>query len=273
MPSQDPASLANSHLENIKIVPRHKLLLTGKTFNNQRLLLGSDVITVYDFIYLSSRGKPEPAIVQISVPCESPYLLDQSSLRGYLDTYAQQKFDTPQAVAEQLKHELSRRVWAGVAIMSSVSIQLITSMQFDKQSILELSGLDLDRLDIEYPNPEQSSVLTAALDEQPVSETFTSQLLSVKGQDGRPVWASLQISYTGPQIEQTSLLFFILQLQQADLLPEATLELIFNTIQDNCKPTKLAVYAKFCRQQQMAVSSFRANYPIAAPAAHRTARQ
>ena len=64
-----------------------------------------------------------------------------------------------------------------------------------------------------------------------------------------------------------------LQLHQADLLPEATLELIFNTIQDNCKPTKLAVYAKFCRQQQMAVSSFRANYPIAAPAAHRTARQ
>jgi hypothetical protein len=51
-------------------------------------------------------------------------------------------------------------------------------------------------------------MVIAALDEQPVSETLTSRLLSLQGVDGRAIWANLQISYTGPQIEQTSLLFF-----------------------------------------------------------------
>jgi 7-cyano-7-deazaguanine reductase len=265
--------LAPQTFENIKIVPRQLAQTHTLSGSTTRLLLGSDVINVYDFVYLSARGKPEPAILKITIPCESPYLLEHGSLRTYLDLYSQEKFASTQAIQDQLKHDLSRRVWAQNAIMSSVSIQLIASQHFDAQQIEELTGVDLDRIDIDYPNPEQSALVTAALDEQPVSETLTSRLLSLQGVDDRAIWANLQISYTGPQIEQTSLLFFILSLQQQSLLPEQALELIFNTIQNNAKPTKLAVYAKFARQQQLEINSFRANYPVAAPAAKRCARQ
>lgn len=260
-------------LQHLNLISRHLDEDASRDIHKKNFLLGFDVLNVYDFVYLNNKGKPQPGILKISLPCESPYLLEHSGLRAYLDLYSEQRWESPQAVQEKIKHDLSSRIWAQHVMMNSASIQIIASHHFDLQTIEELSGLDLDRMDIDYPSEQVSADLTAAFDEQPVSETFCSRLLSLKGIDGRMIWANLQISYTGPQIEQTSLLFFILNLRHQSVLPQQVLDIIFNTIMEQCRPTQLAVHVKFSRQQQIEVNGFRTNYPVAAPSGHRCARQ
>jgi 7-cyano-7-deazaguanine reductase len=82
---------------------------------------------------------------------------------------------------------------------------------FDKEPVHELDGLNLDRMDIEcthyQPSPE---LLHAQHDEAPVTETFVSHLLKSNCLvTGQPDWGSVQISYTGDQIDQAGLLQYI----------------------------------------------------------------
>ena len=72
----------------------------------------------------------------------------------------------------------------------------------------ELDGLLLDRLDVEI---DQLHAVAGAADgghdEAPVEEKLVSHLLKSNCLvTGQPDWASVQIHYVGPQIEQEGLL-------------------------------------------------------------------
>ena len=139
----------------------------------------------------------------------------------------------------------------------------------------ELDGLNLDRLDIEcthyQPAPE---LLTAALDEQPVDETLTSRLLKSNCLvTGQPDWGSVQIRYSGPQIDQAGLLRYIVSFRNHNEFHEQCVERIFMDIWRRCKPTKLAVYARYTRRGGLDINPFRTSWPQALPPNMRTARQ
>jgi 7-cyano-7-deazaguanine reductase len=146
---------------------------------------------------------------------------------------------------------------------------------FDQEQVQELDGLSLDRLDIEcthyLPAPE---LLTAAMDEQPVEETLTSNLLKSNCLvTGQPDWGSVQIHYTGPQIDQGGLLRYLVSFRNHNEFHEQCVERIFMDVWRRCRPTRLAVYARYTRRGGLDINPLRTSHPMTLPPNVRTARQ
>jgi 7-cyano-7-deazaguanine reductase len=236
---------------------------------------GADLWTAYELSWLNPRGKPQLALARITVPAESTHIVESKSVKLYLNSFNNSVFEDAAAVQTRLREDLSAAVWQGGAVMSSVGVQLVLPQDFDKEPVHELDGLNLDRLDLEcshyQPAPE---LLTAQLNEAPVTESLTSQLLKSNCLvTGQPDWGSVRISYTGPQIDQAGLLQYIVSFRNHNEFHEQCVERIFMDIWRACKPSKLEVYARYTRRGGVDINPWRTSHPMAAPLNIRTARQ
>lgn len=236
---------------------------------------GADLWTAFEVSWLTPRGKPQVAIAHVIVPCESPNIIESKSFKLYLNSFNNTPFATADAVRECLRKDINEGVWRGGTVMASVGVRLLLPEVFDQEPVHELDGLSLDRLDIEcthyQPAPE---LLTAAFDEKPVSEVLTSHLLKSNCLvTGQPDWGSVQIRYSGPQIDQGGLLRYLVSFRNHNEFHEQCVERIFADIQARCRPSKLAVYARYTRRGGLDISPFRTSHPAALPANIRTARQ
>lgn len=237
--------------------------------------MGADLWTAYELSWLNPRGKPQVAIAQFSVPCESVNLIESKSLKLYLGSYRNTRFADLAEVQRRLRVDLTELVWRGAVVQSSVGVKLLALEQFDGQPIQELDGLSLDRLDLDCqhftPAPE---LLCSATDEAPVSEVLTSRLFNSNCPvTGQPDWASVQISYFGPQIDQAGLLRYLVSFRNHTGFHEDCVERLFLDIRQRCQTHKLSVYARFTRRGGIDINPFRSSYPAALPANVRTARQ
>jgi 7-cyano-7-deazaguanine reductase len=236
---------------------------------------GADLWTAFELSWLNPRGKPQIAIAHFTVPCETPNIIESKSLKLYLGSFNGSTFASADAVRERLRTDLSEAVWRGAPAPSTVGVRLLLPDLFDREPVHELDGLSLDRLDIECseytPAPQ---LLTSALDEQPVEEVLTSNLLKSNCLvTGQPDWGSVQIRYTGPQIEQGGLLRYLVSFRNHNEFHEQCVERIFMDIWRQCKPSRLAVYARYTRRGGLDINPLRTSHPMALPANVRTARQ
>ena len=237
--------------------------------------LGADLWTAYELSWLNARGKPQVALVHITVPCETPNIVESKSFKLYLNSFNNTRFNDAAEVLARIRTDISEAVWRGSDKTGTVGVKLIAPELFDREPIHELDGLNLDRLEVECtqytPAPE---LLTAAFDEQPVSEVLTSNLLKSNCLvTGQPDWASVQISYSGPQIEQEGLLQYIVSFRNHNEFHEQCVERIFMDVWTRCKPAKLTVYARYTRRGGLDINPWRTSHPQALPANVRTARQ
>jgi len=237
--------------------------------------IGADLWTAYELSWLNPRGKPQVAIAQFTVPAETPNIIESKSLKLYLNSYNNTRLADAAEVQARLRADLSEAAWRGSGRSGSVGVTLIAPEQFDQQPIHELDGLNLDRLDVECtdytPAPD---LLTAAFDEAPVSETLTSQLLKSNCLvTGQPDWASVQIRYSGPPIDQAGLLRYLVSFRNHNEFHEQCVERIFMDIWRRCRPAKLAVYARYTRRGGLDINPWRSSHPQPLPPHVRTARQ
>ncbi len=237
--------------------------------------LGADLWTAYELSWLNARGKPQVVLAHITVPCETPNIVESKSFKLYLNSFNNTRFQDATEVLARIRADISEAVWRGSEAKGTVGVKLIAPELFDREPIHELDGLNLDRLEVacsQYtPAPE---LLTAAFDEQPVSEVLTSNLLKSNCLvTGQPDWASVQISYSGPQIEQEGLLQYIVSFRNHNEFHEQCVERIFMDVWTRCKPAKLTVYARYTRRGGLDINPWRTSHPQALPANVRTARQ
>ena len=230
---------------------------------------GADMWTVYELSWLNLRGKPQVALAHITVPCESPCIVESKSFKLYLNSFTNTKFADARDVRERIRADISAATGAGIGIKT------IGPELFDREPIHEMDGLNLDRLDVECmhytPAPE---LLFAEFDETPVTETLTSNLLKSNCLvTGQPDWGSVQISYAGPQINQEGLLQYLVSFRNHNEFHEHCVERIFMDVWTRCKPIKLSVYARYTRRGGIDINPFRCSYPQALPANVRMARQ
>ena len=242
---------------------------------NASSFFGADIWTAYELSWLNARGKPQVALVHFTIPCESVNIVESKSFKLYLNSFNNTRFDDASGVLARLRADVNEAVWRGAVVQSSVGVKMIAPELFDREPIYELDGLSLDRLDIECtqyrPAPE---LLSAVMDEQPVSEVFVSNLLKSNCLvTGQPDWGSVQISYAGPQINQEGLLKYLVSFRNHNEFHEQCVERIFMDIWTRCKPTKLTVYARYTRRGGLDINPFRTSHPQALPANSRNARQ
>ena len=236
--------------------------------------LGADLWTAYELGWLNPRGKPQVALARFAVPCESPQMVESKSLKLYLNSFSNSRFQDADEVQALLRADLGAAVW-GEPGRGSIGVKLIAPAMFGAESLREPPGLSLDRLDIECsrytPAPE---LLRAAHDEQPVTEVLSSNLLKSNCLvTGQPDWGSVQISYSGAQIDQGSLLQYLVSFRNHNEFHEQCVERIFMDLWTRCRPLKLSVFARYTRRGGLDINPFRASFPQPLPEYPRTARQ
>lgn len=231
---------------------------------------GMDVWNAYEVSWLNLRGKPQVAILTLQVPADSPNIVESKSLKLYLNSLNQSRVASAQALAELLRADLS------AAVGAPVQIRLTGSEEFGKLSMGELEGLLLDRLDIEvdayHPDP---ALLTAHRDEAQVEETLVSHLLKSNCLvTGQPDWASVQIYYAGPAINQEGLLKYLIGFREHQEFHEQCVERIFMDLLRQCTPSKLMVLARYTRRGGIDINPWRSNFSLSKmPSNARNARQ
>ncbi|RZI71221.1 MAG: NADPH-dependent 7-cyano-7-deazaguanine reductase QueF [Variovorax sp.] len=249
---------------------RQELGLTGAL-----PFFGADLWTAFEISWLNTRGKPQLAIGHFTVPCETSNIVESKSLKLYLGGFSNTNFASVDEVRDRIRADLSEAVWRGSGTNGTVGVRLVLPDAFDREPIHEFDGLSLDRLDVECteytPNP---ALLRAATGEPPVEEVLTSNLLKSNCLvTGQPDWGSVQIRYTGGQIDQEGLLQYLVSFRNHNEFHEQCVERIFMDIRTRCKPTKLAVYARYTRRGGLDINPLRTSHPMALPANVRNARQ
>lgn len=230
---------------------------------------GADMWTAFELSWLNLRGKPQVALAHITVPCESPNIIESKSFKLYLNSFNNTRFADARDVRERMRADINAAVGMGVGVKT------LGPELFDREPVHEMDGLNLDRLDVECmhftPAPE---LLFAEFDEMPVTETLTSNLLKSNCLvTGQPDWGSVQISYSGPQINQEGLLQYLVSYRRHHAFHEQCVERIFMDVWTRCKPTRLSVYARYTRRGGLDINPFRTSCPQALPPNIRTARQ
>ncbi|MDU7585950.1 MAG: NADPH-dependent 7-cyano-7-deazaguanine reductase QueF [Acidovorax sp.] len=236
---------------------------------------GADLWTAFELSWLNLRGKPQVAIAHITVPCETPHIVESKSFKLYLNSFNNTRFASEAEVRARIRADVSEAVWRGAEHPGTVGVTLLLPEAFDREPIHELDGLLLDRLDVEctryQPAPE---LLAAHHDEAPVTETLVSHLLKSNCLvTGQPDWGSVQITYSGAQIDQAGLLQYLVSFRNHNEFHEQCVERIFMDLWTRCKPIKLEVYARYTRRGGLDINPWRTSHPQAMPKNVRTARQ
>jgi 7-cyano-7-deazaguanine reductase len=253
-----------------RAVKREELGIVGSP-----IFFGADLWTAFELSWLNLKGKPQVAIAHITVPAESTHIIESKSLKLYFNSFNASRFVDVQAVRDCMRDDLDTALWHGGKILARCGVKIILPEEFDKEPVHELDGLNLDRMDIEcthyQPVPE---LLKAQQDEAPVTETFVSHLLKSNCLvTGQPDWGSVQISYSGDQIDQAGLLQYIVSFRNHNEFHEQCVERIFMDIWTRCKPLKLSVYARYTRRGGLDINPWRTSHPQSPPKNIRTARQ
>lgn len=236
---------------------------------------GADMWTAFELSWLNPRGKPQVALAHITIPCESPSIIESKSFKLYLNSFNNHVFSGQDAVCAIVRRDLSQAAWGDPLAESGVGVRLVSPEMFDAEPVFELDGLNLDRLDIDCsrytPAPE---LLCVEANAAPVSEVLVSRLLKSNCLvTGQPDWGSVQISYSGAAINQEGLLQYLVSFRNHNEFHEQCVERIFMDIWTRCKPSKLSVYARYTRRGGLDINPFRTSHPSALPANYRTARQ
>lgn len=213
---------------------------------------GEDVWNGYEFSWLSDRGVPRVAALQVRVPAHSPYMVESKSMKLYLNGFAQERFDASSAVVEVLEEDLSR------AFGERVRLQLteVDGMAADDR----LPGSCLDYLDVEITAYDRDPGLLATGDGEPLEETVHCNLFrSLCPVTGQPDWASVLIRYAGVPLDHRALLRYLISYRRHQAFHEATVEQIFVDLKRYGGCERLLVGGYFLRRGGLDINPFRAD--------------
>lgn len=227
---------------------------------------GEDRWNGYELSWLNFKGKPQIAILRCEVPYNSPNLIESKSFKLYLNSFNQSKVESTLHLQRTLCTDLS--ACAGLP----VKVELFDRHAFPEMRLATFDAKCIDDLDIQIDDYQlQPSVLKAH--GQDVNETLCSHLLKSNCLiTNQPDWGSVLIRYQGRQIDQESLLRYLISFRQHNEFHEQCVERIFCDIMYYCKPQKLTVYARYTRRGGLDINPFRSNFERIYPE-QRLARQ
>lgn len=212
---------------------------------------GVDIWNAYELSWLNPKGKPEVALATIEVPCDSINIFESKSLKLYLNSLNSTRFTNSEEILQILRKDLS------FAVSAEVNVYLQPLQTYEKYTIQQLPGLNIDNLDIEIETYQPEAKFLKTL-EYEVSEELNSHLLKSNCLvTNQPDWGSLYLCYTGKQIDHAGLLKYIISLREHNEFHEQCVERIFMHLLQQCQPNSLTVYARYTRRGGIDINPFR----------------
>lgn len=227
--------------------------------------VGEDIWTAYELTWLDTQGRPQAAIAQLSVPCESPAMVESKSMKLCLNSLAQTRFATHELLRQQLVDDLSQAFGAPVQVTLSA---------LDDWSGAPLPGRCVDNAEVEINQYSRNPKLLQChpnTTEQQLA-LYSHQFRSLCPVTGQPDFASIWLEYSGPSIDEGSLFAYLVSYRTHSGFHENAIEQIFMDLQQCCGCTALTVYGRFLRRGGIDINPFRSTQQQQAPA-WRLARQ
>lgn len=218
---------------------------------------GADIWNAYEISWLNPRGKPVVALGRFVFPWDSPNLVESKSFKLYLNSFSEEQYDDEHRVMALMAADLSKAAGAPV----KVSLQVLKPG--DALECRPLEGESLDALDVDIDTYEPApQLLRCVVSQNIVTETLTSDLLKSNCPvTGQPDWGSIQVRYTGRQIDRAALLKYIVSLRRHTEFHEHCVEHMYCDIQQACQPQALQVYARYTRRGGLDINPWRGSAP------------
>lgn len=215
---------------------------------------GEDVWNAYELSWLNPRGKPVVALGEFRVPAASPRLIESKSLKLYLNSFNQSCFASCDEVENVVRRDLSTACGADVQVaLADLSCRPVRAFGYPQGVLLDELDIAIDRY---QPDP---GVLHADVASAPVSEILYSHLLKSNCLvTGQPDWGTVVVRYRGAPIDREGLLRYIVSFREHNEFHEQCVERIFCDILARCRPTALAVWARYTRRGGLDINPFRA---------------
>lgn len=212
---------------------------------------GWDIWNGYELSWLNPKGKPVVAILQATIPYDSPNLIESKSFKLYLNSFNGSRFSNIDAVKTALSNDLSSCAGA------DVTIDINLPDEFGRFQIAQEHSICIDNLDIDINHYQPESKLLKCNDTQ-VTESVHSHLLKSNCLiTNQPDWATVEIEYTGKQIDHEGLLAYLISFRDHSEFHEQCVERIFCDIMQQCQPHQLSVYAKYTRRGGLDINPYR----------------
>ncbi len=218
---------------------------------------GVDIWNAYELSWLTPQGKPVVAMGELRIPCESANLIESKSIKLYLNSFNQTRFDDFESVRALMSQDL------GGAAGAPVDVRLLSAAAFATESFATLPGQCIDELDIKIDHYSLNAELLkgAADPRQQVSETLHSHLLKSNCLvTNQPDWGSLLVRYQGAKIDQEALLRYLISFRQHNEFHEQCVERIYTDLIRFCQPEQLTVYARYTRRGGLDINPYRSNF-------------
>jgi 7-cyano-7-deazaguanine reductase len=252
-------------------IPRSENRLKLNIKPNRPLpFVGVDIWNAFELSWLNKKGKPQIALAEFQVPADSPNMIESKSFKLYLNSFNSARFEDEAEVRERLITDLS--AFAG----SKITTRIHSTEAVTKKGMQEMSGVLMDRLDIEIDPSLSADATLLEVNESfgPIEQCLVSHLLKSNCPvTGQPDWASVQIRYQGRPILEEGLLRYLIGFRQLGEFHEHCVETIFTDIKRQCKPEKLSVYARYTRRGGLDINPFRTDHNSPWPENIRHARQ
>lgn len=227
--------------------------------------IGFDAWNAYELSWLDARGKPRVAVARITVPADSPNLIESKSFKLYLNSFNAERIASQAALAERLCQDLSDA--AGAPVNLQFGLPPMAPIAADSHESIDDIEIDID--DYGPPNPAYLSISDAI-----VQQALSSHLLKSNCPvTGQPDWATVIIRYHGARIDPAGLLRYLVSFRNHREFHEQCVERIFIEIMQHCRPQQLSVEARYTRRGGLDINPWRATPGYPPPVAQRDLRQ
>ena len=203
-------------------IPRH----------NQHLnkFFGLDYWNAYEFSYLNSKNLPVIEALEIKIPMHSAFTVESKSLKLYLASFYNKKFNNSTRAYKLIEGDLSK------LLNSQVSVR------------------KLNRFD-DAPN---STLVSRFKNKVPKNKVIHFQgFRSICPVTSQPDWGNIYIHSMSNPMDSKKLIKFLKSYRNKGDFHEACIESIFISLRDDFKIDDLTVYGKFLRRGGIDINPIR----------------
>ena len=203
-------------------IPRH----------NQHLnkFFGLDYWNAYEFSYLNSKNLPVIEALEIKIPMHSAFTVESKSLKLYLASFYNKKFNNSTRAYKLIEGDLSK------LLNSQVSVR------------------KLNRFD----DAPSSTLISRFKNKVPKNKVIHFQgFRSICPVTSQPDWGNIYIHSMSNPMDSKKLIKFLKSFRNKGDFHEACIESIFISLRDDFKIDDLTVYGKFLRRGGIDINPIR----------------
>lgn len=229
---------------------------------------GLDWWHIFEISWLNEKGIPQVAIGRMTLPADSPFLIESKSLKLYFNSLNFTKFESKQVFVKTVETDLSK------AAQANVTLELFHP---DELLLSQPQGICIDDLEpsVLENHPNASLLQFDGKSEDDIVEInlYSHLLRSNCPVTGQPDWGTVFLRYRGKKPCYRSILAYIISYRQHNGFHEQCVEQMFADLSEKFSPEKLMVYATYTRRGGLDINPCRVSDAAWMPNPIRLARQ